>query len=239
MPGAQESSHVRPAFEGSFPASRALPRMDMELSFHTAPPLPLLHPPADMEASMPIALRCQCFSMPGSLPPVTFVSRLLWSLPLVIVAAYCLFSFAATLEPMDALCFRVKSAFPALPQGASIEFASYRSGFPLLLQTLLASSVGFTRPYGSSRTAASPLQVAVNCPLSSKTNEQIPSRREALRVVGVENTEDKTNSASAELVVRGNSAEVARVPDGRHDLLVTRISRTCVAISFSPSGRGS
>jgi len=34
------------------------------------------------------------------LAPVSFVSRLLLSLPLVIAAGYCLFGFVATFEPM-------------------------------------------------------------------------------------------------------------------------------------------
>lgn len=36
----------------------------------------------------------------GKLPPMNFLSRLLWCLPLMVVAGFCVFGFIATFEPM-------------------------------------------------------------------------------------------------------------------------------------------
>ena len=73
----------------------------MELSSHTAGPLAVLHPSPDMKSidadngSTPA--RNSAWS---KLLPVTFTGRLLWSLPFMIVAGFCLFGFMSTFEPM-------------------------------------------------------------------------------------------------------------------------------------------
>ena len=75
--------------------------MVMDLSRHTARPLSVLHTPANMKS-----IDANSVSMPASqtagskLAPVNFVSRLLCSLPLGMVAGFCLFGFIATFEPM-------------------------------------------------------------------------------------------------------------------------------------------